>query len=188
MALAPTLSPSAWVCRWSHLLRPSGSVLDLACGQGRHVRWLSSRGFAVTAVDRDAQALAGLEEWAETRVADLESGPWPFLGRLFDGIVVTNYWWRPRFAMLLENLADGGVLIVETFAAGQQTVGRPSRPEFLLNPGELIERVHGLRIIAYEDGFEPGPDRYVQRVVAVRQGPFDPAHPPRYRLVPEGDR
>jgi anti-sigma-K factor RskA len=35
-------------------------VLDVACGSGRHVRWLAERGCTVTAVDRDAQALAPL--------------------------------------------------------------------------------------------------------------------------------
>jgi hypothetical protein len=67
-------------------------------------------------------------------------------------------------------LAPGGVLIYETFAAGNESVGKPSRPDFLLQPGELLQATEGLRTVAYEDGFESSPDRFVQRIVAVRAG------------------
>ena len=160
--------PSAWLRRWVHLLPPAGSVLDLACGSGRHLRWLAARGFVPTGVDRDAAALEPLRPLAEVIVADLEAGPWPLAGRCFDVVLVTNYLWRPLLPAVVGSVADGGVLIYETFADGQQHIGRPARPEFLLQPGELLRACAGLRVVAYEDGFESEPARFVQRIVAVR--------------------
>ena len=157
--------------RWVHLVRPGGTVLDLACGSGRHVRFLAGLGLAVTGVDRDAAALAPLSNCAEVIVADIEQGAWPLAQRRFDAIVVTNYLWRPLWPMLRAALAEGGVLIYETFADGQQHVGRPSRPEFLLRHGELLHATQGLRCVAFEDGFLDHPPRFVQRVVAVAPAP-----------------
>lgn len=163
------LPPSPWVVRWSRLIAPGGTVLDVACGGGRHARWLAQRGFRLTGVDRDAVALAALHGIAETLTADIESGPWPFDGRRFDAVVVTNYLWRPRLPHIVAAVAEGGVLIYETFAAGNETVGRPSNPDFLLRPGELLCAAEGLRVVAYEDGFLDAPDRFVQRIVAVHE-------------------
>jgi SAM-dependent methyltransferase len=157
-------------------------VLDVACGSGRHVRWFAQRGCRVTAVDRDAQALDPLRPLAEVVVADIENSPWPLPGRRFHAVVVTNYLWRPLWPALLDSVAPGGWLIHETFAAGHQTVGRPSNPQFLLQPGELLDAVRGrLRVVAYEDGFLGDPDRFVQRIAAVAEAP-GPAAPPRYPL------
>jgi SAM-dependent methyltransferase len=159
--------PSPWVRRFAGLIRPGGTVLDVACGSGRHVRWLASRGHVVTGVDRDAAAVAPLRDVAEVVVADIEGGPWPLPGRAFDAVLVTNYLWRALMPTLRGALAPGGVLIYETFATGQQTVGKPSRADFLLRSGELLQVFAGLRVVAYEDGFEAEPARFVQRLVAV---------------------
>lgn len=146
-------------------------MLDLACGSGRHVRWLASLGLHVTAVDRDAGALAPLRHVARVVQADLEAAPWPLAGERFDGVVVTNYLWRPLWSALLGALADGGVLIYETFAEGNETVGRPARADFLLRHGELLEVARGLRVVAYEDGFLEASPRFVQRIAAVAGAP-----------------
>ena len=175
--------PSAWVRRWSHLVANGATVLDVACGSGRHVRWFAQRGARVTGVDRDAAALAPLANAAEIVVADIEAGPWPFANRRFDAVVVTNYLWRPLFPALRAALAPGGVLLYETFAVGNETVGRPGRPEFLLGHGELLTAAEGLRIVAYEDGFLADPERFVQRLAAVRSGSEDP--PRRDPLAPD---
>lgn len=146
--------PSDWVVRWSHLIVPQGLVLDLACGGGRHTRYLAARGLRVHAVDRDAPALAGLSALAGVNVqqADLENGPWPLGEMTFDAVVVTNYLHRPLFAHILRALSPGGVLVYETFAAGNERHGKPSNPDFLLNPGELLDVARGrLRVVAYED-------------------------------------
>lgn len=175
--------PSAWLQRHAVLLKPGARVLDVACGNGRNVLWLAAQGHHVTGVDRDAAALATLRGTGVQVLADIENGPWPFVGQTFDGVVVTNYLWRPLLPVLQTALAPGGVLIFETFAHGQQTVGRPSRPDFLLQPGELLRAFSGLHIVAYEDGFEPEVPRFVQRLAAVNS-PAEAEPPPRYMLVP----
>lgn len=163
------LAPSAWIVRWSQLVPAGARVLDVACGSGRHLRWFAARGCQVTGVDRDAAALQGLDGLGELIVADIERGPWPLPGRRFDAVVVTNYLWRALMPTLVDSVADGGVLLYETFAAGQETVGRPSNPDFLLQPGELLRCVRGLRVVAFEDGFLDAPERFVQRIAAVRE-------------------
>ena len=163
------LAPSPWVQRWSPLVPTGASVLDVACGPGRHLRWFAQRGCRVTGVDRDPAAIASLQGVGEVLVADIENGPWPWPGRQFDAVVVTNYLWRPLLATLTGSVAPGGVLIYETFALGNETVGKPSNPHFLLRPGELLQAAQGLRVVAYEDGFLAAPERFVQRLCAVRE-------------------
>ncbi|WBY02715.1 class I SAM-dependent methyltransferase [Ramlibacter tataouinensis] len=168
-----TQEPSGWIRRWSHLLPAGGTVLDVACGAGRHMRWLARLGHAVTGVDRDPDALGAAAAFGRAVQADIENGPWPFAGQAFDGVVVTNYLWRPLWPTLLGALAPDGVLLYETFAEGQAAIGKPSRPEFLLRHGELLQLCRELRIVAYEDGFLDAPPRLVQRIAAVRTGPAD---------------
>lgn len=163
------LAPSPWVQRWSALVPTAAGVLDVACGSGRHVRWFAQRGCRVTGVDRDAAALDALRDAGEMLVADIENGPWPWPGRQFDAVVVTNYLWRPLLPTLVASVAPGGVLVYETFALGNETVGKPSNPAFLLRPGELLQAAQGLRVLGYEDGFLAAPQRFVQRLCAVRE-------------------
>lgn len=174
---AALAAPSPWVTRWAPLIRAGGGVLDLACGSGRHLRWLAAQGFALTGVDRDAAAVAPLSALGEIIVADIEGGLWPLAGRQFDGIVVTHYLWRALMPRIGEALAPGGVLIYETFASGHERYGRPSNPEFLLQRGELLSAFAQLTVVAYEDGFEPAPPRCVQRLVAVAPAPEGLADP-----------
>lgn len=144
-------------------------MLDIACGHGRHTRYFAQRGCRVTAVDRDQEAIASIAGIAEAIHADIENGPWPFAGRTFDGVVVTNYLWRDLLPAIVAAVAPGGVLIYETFAAGNEAFGKPSRPDFLLQPGELLRACVGLHVVAYEHGRLDGPPRIVQRIAAVRQ-------------------
>lgn len=163
----PLGEPSPWITRWSHLIVPGGAVLDVACGSGRHLRWLAAKGFRMTGVDRDATALATLQGLGRLVEADIENGPWPFSGEMFDAIVVTNYLWRPLLPALRACLAPGGVLIYETFAIGNEAHGKPSNPNFLLRPGELLALTQGLHVVAYEDGLLTDPMRRVQRIAAL---------------------
>ena len=176
-----TESPSDWVQRWAHLAQKGSTVLDVACGAGRHMRFLAAMGHPVTGVDRHPEALAQARAFGQIVCADIENGPWPFQGQTFACVLVTHYLFRPLWHALLGSVAPGGVLVYETFAAGNETVGKPSRPDFLLQPGELLQVCAGLRVVAYEDGFAQGPDRFVQRVVAVREA-GDPRMPLPYRL------
>jgi len=167
------LAPSAWVSRWTGLIRPGGEVLDVACGSGRHARHLAAQGFEVLAVDRDPGLFPDPPPGVTLLGADLEAGPWPFPGRLFDAVVVTNYLHRPLLPVLVASLEPGGVLVYETFARGNERFGKPSNPDFLLAPGELLEAVRGrLRVVAYEDLVvaEPRPAA-IQRLCARRENP-----------------
>jgi SAM-dependent methyltransferase len=178
------LPPSAWVRRWAGLVRPGGDVLDLACGHGRHARLFAARGCRVVAADRDADALAALAGAAgiTTLCADLEGAPWPFAADSFDAIVVANYLHRPQFPHIAASLRPGGVLVYETFMAGNERYGRPSNPAFLLREGELLEAFGALlAVVAFEQGAVGVPARaVVQRVCALR----DAAGPAP--LAPEG--
>lgn len=169
-----TEEASPWVQRWSHLVAAGAPVLDVACGFGRHLRWFAAQGHPVIGVDSSAEAIDSLQGLGQAVCADIEHGPWPFAGRSFGGVVVTNYLWRPLLPTLVASLAPGGALIYETFAAGNETVGKPSRPDFLLQPGELLRACHALRIVAYEDGFVAAPARFVQRIAAVRPADGEP--------------
>ena len=160
------IQPSDWVRRFAPLAPADCAILDLACGGGRHARLFLDRGHAVTALDRDVTQ-ARLAEGAELIQADLEDGsPWPLAGRRFGAIVVTNYLWRPLFPLILASLAPDGILIYETFAAGNENYGRPANPDHLLRRGELLELARGLAVIAYEDGIVDRA-KVVQRLCAV---------------------
>jgi len=166
------LPPSPWVRRWSAFIRPGGAVLDLACGAGRHARWLAGLGFEVDAVDRAPELFESPPPGVALLGADIEAGPWPYEGRRFDAIVVTNYLHRPLLPTLLDALEEGGVLIYETFAQGHERFGKPSNPAFLLAPGELLRAVEGrLRVLGYEDLVVDDPrPAAVQRLCARREG------------------
>ncbi|OHC72364.1 MAG: hypothetical protein A3H93_16065 [Rhodocyclales bacterium RIFCSPLOWO2_02_FULL_63_24] len=171
---------SPWVRRFLPLIAAGGSVLDLACGTGRHSLLLAERGYHVEAVDRDAAALAAIAAQAPgivTRQADLEGGPWPYHGSAFDGIVVTNYLFRPLLPMLLNALEVNGVLIYETFMVGNERFGKPSNPAFLLRSGELLDVVRRrLTVVAFEQGEIDSPrPAVIQRLCATRR--IDPRLP-----------
>ena len=177
-------APSPWVRRFAGLAPPGGAVLDLAAGGGRHSRLFLERGHPVVAVDRDTAALADIRDPRFTSLAaDLEAGPWPLGDRRFAAVVVANYLYRPLLPRLVAAVEQGGALIYETFALGNEAFGRPRNPDFLLKPGELLEAVRGaLAVVAYEHGFldQPRP-AVIQRIAAVRSTsssllrPIDPA-------------
>jgi SAM-dependent methyltransferase len=193
----PCAPASPWISRWAPHAAPGCAALDLACGQGRHVRLLQQLGYAVHAVDRDAPAIAEIGSWLTAqgvslvqlqqrlRCHDLEANGWPYGAQRFGLIVVSRYLWRPLLPALLQALDPDGLLIYETFARAQATLGTPRNPDFLLAPGELLEiaACGRLEVMAYEDGYElagqllpaPGPaqvpaagGRYLQRLAARR--------------------
>lgn len=173
-----TGEPSEWVRRWSHLVPVHGTVLDVACGQGRHMRWFSSRGHGAVGIDRDPQALEAAGRFGEVIAADIENAAWPLLKggvpQRFAALVVTHYLWRRLWPTLLLSLEPGGILLYETFAAGNAEFGKPSRADFLLQPGELLQVCSDLHIVAYENGFLNHPPRLMQRIAAQRPGPITP--------------
>jgi SAM-dependent methyltransferase len=155
-------TPSQWVVRWAPLVT-RGPVLDVAAGAGRHAKFFAQRGLEVVAVDRDAHVMPGVSFVK----ADLENGsPWPFADRRFGAIVVTNYLHRPLFPALASALAENGVLIYETFMAGNERYGKPSNPDFLLRPGELLQAFADLTVVAFEQGTTE--KAVIQRICAIR--------------------
>lgn len=165
------IPPSDWVRRFAPLVGEGGPVLDLACGHGRHLRYFLERGHPVTGVDLDVSGLDDLKNDPRATIieADVEDGVWPFASGSFAAVVVTNYMHRPRFPHLAEVLAPGGVLIFETFGRGNEKLGRPRNPDFLLAPGELLRAFQDrLQIVAYEHGEEREPRPAIrQRIAAV---------------------
>ena len=162
------IPPSPWIMRWASLIKPGGTVLDVAAGHGRHARALAALGHKVTATDID---VTGLKDaiGIEVIAADLETGVWPCAPGRFDGIVVANYLHRAHFPHLVAGLADGGVLLFETFGQGNEKLGRPRNPDFLLAPGELPAAFAALQVVAYEHGTEQHPRPAVrQRICAVK--------------------
>jgi SAM-dependent methyltransferase len=158
--------PSPWVLRWIELI-DRGPVLDLAAGGGRHSILFAERGLEVIAVDREPLTVPGVRFVQ----ADLEGGgPWPFAGQRFAAIVVTNYLHRPLLPHLAASLADGGVLIYETFMAGNERFGRPSNPAFLLQPGELLAAFENLTPIAFEQGYVETPKAAMIQRLCARRG------------------
>ena len=173
MTSACESGPSAWVQSHAGLVAPGGTVLDVAAGGGRHAHYFKDLGYQVTALDRDVSRLRDLAgRSVDLIAADLEDGsPWPLGVRKFDGIVVTNYLHRPLFPHLASALAPGGVLIYETFGVGNEHFGKPSNPNFLLRPGELLEfaAAHGLQVLAYACGEVSVPKRAMTQRMAARR-------------------
>ncbi len=163
--------------RWAHLIRPGGRVLDVAAGHGRHTRALLARGHTVLAADLDVSGMTDLQGVARAEIlaVDLETGDWPFAPGAFDGIVVANYLHRPHFPHLAASLTPGGVLIFETFGQGNERLGRPRNPDFLLAPGELLAAFADLEVVAYEHGEERVPRPAVRQRLAARKG-IGPVH------------
>jgi SAM-dependent methyltransferase len=162
VAHASLETASPWVVRWAPLIA-RGPVLDVASGPGRHAKFFAARGLEVVAVDREAHAIPGVRFVK----ADLEDGsPWPFAGQRFGGIVVTNYLHRPLFGHLAAALDEGGALIYETFMLGNERFGKPSNPNFLLRPGELLQAFGGLSVVAFEQG--ESANAVLQRICVIR--------------------
>lgn len=165
-------SPSLWVAKHLSLIRENGSVLDLACGKGRHAIYAAQQGYRVDAIDLDARTVSGLinMENINVYIADLETNHWRPPKPKYDGVIVSRYLYRPLLRTLFEILNAGGVLIYETFMVGNERYGKPSNPDFLLLPNELQEFYTPLLTInAFEQGLTHHPyPAVVQRICATK--------------------
>ena len=187
---ASIANPSEWVTRFCPLIAGGGRVLDLAAGSGRHSVYLAKLGFSVLAADRDAAALDVIAQSQpglaiEIAQLDLEGSSWPLADRsgLFDAVVVTNYLYRPYLDLLPDLLAEGGVLIYETFAHGNGAFGKPSNPDFLLQTGELLDFAarHSLHVLAYSDLYQAEPKPAMVQGLCAVKGALKERHPLQFQ-------
>jgi rhodanese-related sulfurtransferase len=167
--------PSSWLLENADLLPRGGRALDVACGRGRHALLLAGAGFRVDAVDRDAARVGALAEVArrlelavDARVLDLEAGPVELGNGFYDLVLVFHYLHRPLFPAILRALAPGGLLLYETFTTAQAARGKPTNPDYLLEPGELLARVAPLAVLREREGEFEG--RMVAGVAARKAG------------------
>lgn len=176
---------SDWIERFLPGVTPGGPVVDVACGAGRHLRRALALGHPGVGLDRDVSGLADLVGRAEVEIVahdiEAEGGcDLPLGRRRFSGVIVTNYLHRPLFPALRDLVAADGLLLYETFVRGQERFGKPSNPDFLLRPNELLAPalIDGLVVVAFEQGALPGTltvtqnPKIVQRICAV-----GPKHP-----------
>lgn len=186
------MQPSPWVVAFTELIGggPDGGdpadtpVLDVACGRGRHSRFFLDRGHPVTAVDRDISGLADIHREPRLTIieADLEDPAqgWPLGEARFAGVIVTNYLWRPLIPSILRAVDDGGVLLYETFAVGNEAFGPPSNPDYLVHEGELLVLVQDkLSVVAYQHGIVTRPRSAVVQSICARRA-SDPAPLPEW--------
>lgn len=166
------LQPSAWVTQWAPLIPTAGKILEVACGRGRHLRYLSDRGQPLVGIDIDLSRVSDLKQQPglELHEQDLEKDNAVFPDVAYAGIIVTNYLHRPLLKMLPDYLCQRGVLIYETFAVGNEKYGRPRSSDFLLRTDELLDVYSGcLNVVGFEQGFTDTPyPAVVQRVCAVK--------------------
>jgi len=149
-------APSPFVV--SHLRgAPPGPGLDVAAGAGRHALALARAGRRVEAIDRDPARCAALAAQARSEglpvavvCADLERMPLPT--RRYAMVVNTLYLDRTLVPALVRALVPRGLLLFETFSAGQLATGHPRNPAFVLAPGELLRLASGLQVVAYREG------------------------------------
>jgi len=165
-------SPSSWIVKFAPLIKSQGLVLDLACGSGRHAKWLAQQGYQVDALDRDPIATSSMQgiDGIRIQLIDLETTEPPSFEHSYDGIIVSRYLHRPLLTSLATILKPGGILIYETFMRGNERYGKPSNPDFLLMPDELLNTYSPLlNIISFEQGevVEPKP-AMLQRICAQK--------------------
>ncbi|RVU35865.1 class I SAM-dependent methyltransferase [Hwanghaeella grinnelliae] len=167
-------APLRWIASCAADADAGQSVLDLACGGGRHGRAFLERGCRVTFVDVDTAGVADLSNNPDCEIlqADLENAAWPLAGRTFEFVVVTNYLWRPILPQILASVAPGGALLYQTFALGNERLGRPRNPDFLLKPGELktVAETGGFDLIDFFEGEVTDPKPAVIQRLHARKG------------------
>ena len=162
---------SNWVKYCLDVLPSKNSyVLDLACGRGRHSIFLSNLGYNVLSVDIDEYKLDCFNgKLIKKKVLDVEKlNNWPLVKKKFDAIIVTNFLNRKIFPKIIKSIKKEGYLIYETFSEGHQKIGKPTNPQYILKPRELIRLTNKMQLIAYEDIYIDNPINhlYQQRILA----------------------
>lgn len=174
-------APPPFLERWVHLLPPpaAGPVLDLACGSGRAGVWLAQRGWRVTGIDHQPEALSMAGQLAASsgvrlhlRAADLRrpdslpAGPW-------SAVLLFRYLDRALLRRLPGHLSPGAVVMLRTFRDAPGYVGNP-QPRHRLRPSEAaaVWRQESARVLVHEEGFDPDGRPAAGSVVQWQGGDF----------------
>ncbi len=150
-----------------------GSILDLACGEGRNGLFLTNKGLPVTFADRSTSllekvsgALTTLKRSGQIWPIDLERPNInPFEKKTFSAALVFRYLHRPLIPALIDTIAPGGIIIYETFTLDNRQFGRPNNPDFLLKAGELEDWFNDWETLHYFEGVLSAPNRAVAQIV-----------------------
>jgi 2-polyprenyl-3-methyl-5-hydroxy-6-metoxy-1,4-benzoquinol methylase len=139
---------------------PSGHVLDVAGGVGRHAIWLARRGWQVRLMDISDVGVQQAEENAKqvaahgsvvTEILDL-NGTHDLGREQYDLVLVFFFLQRELFPALISALKPGGHLIYKTYTTEQKRFsGGPSHPMFLLEPNELLQAFSSMRVLHYHE-------------------------------------
>ena len=119
--------------------------------------FLADKGFDVTAIDISPVALARAAERATAtslaiswQQADLENSN--LQTAAYDLILNIDYLQRSLLAPMKAALKIGGFMIFESYLIDQQTIGRPSNPDYLLQHNELLDAFRDFRVLSYREG------------------------------------
>jgi len=136
---------------------PRGRALDIATGKGRNAIFLAEQGFDVVAIDVSPVALdearqraAGKSLSISWQQADLERIELP--EATYDLVVDFNYLQRSLIPQIKAALKPGGHVIFETYLTGQEILGHPKNPAYLLRHNELLELFRDFRVLCYREG------------------------------------
>ncbi len=112
-------------------------ALDVACGMGRHSKYLASIGFDVDALDISSVAIASLQDIPHIYPQEVDFDTYTFKKDHYDLIVCTFFLKREIFSKITGALKEGGIFIYETFLYHPDNENAPSNRTFLLEEGEL---------------------------------------------------
>ena len=175
-AAAYDFTPNAWLVTLAERLRPASAgarALDLACGGGRNTLFLAELGYAVEAWDVSDAGLAILQAELERRTAaggrlhvdvrrvDLERTRLP--AARYRLVLNAFFLLRPLLAPLAAALRPGGLLVFETFVDFRDGRHPNVRPEFKLQPGELLKTHNSLDILEHVEDRTTGTARLLAR-------------------------
>lgn len=118
-------------------LAPGKQALDIACGMGRHSKYLASLGFEVDALDISSVALEQLNDIPHIHAKEVDFDTYTLPKEKYDLIVCTYYLERKLFPQMIEALKPNGIILFETFLHHPDNERAPSNPAFMLKEGEL---------------------------------------------------
>jgi len=128
-------------------------ALDIACGMGRHSKYLAEKGFEVDALDIAEVAIAQLQNIENINAQVVDFDTYRLKENSYDLIVCTYFLERKLFPKIELALKEGGIVIFETFMHDEKNTKVPSNRAFLLEKGELEGSFSDRLSIIYKNEF-----------------------------------